>query len=131
MRADATQTIKPAAIIVTDQAVNEGHKPVPFVSMLLKELYYLSPQGVFADIQRAAGFGNRDPWSRTRQAASCLNSGVKDRRFLIIRHLAYGGNITTYVGVRNHWTTTVNDQLAFTKMKPATLHPTYGVSESI
>tara|TARA_R110001583_G_scaffold185418_1_gene345442 strand:+ start:689 stop:952 length:264 start_codon:yes stop_codon:yes gene_type:complete len=42
------------------------------------------------------------PWSSTRQAASCLNSDVKDRRFLVIRHLAYGGNITTYVGVRNH-----------------------------
>ncbi|WP_242674498.1 T6SS phospholipase effector Tle1-like catalytic domain-containing protein, partial [Marinobacter halodurans] len=43
----------------------------------------------------------------TRLAASCLNSGVKERRFLVIRHLVYGGDLTTYVGVRNHWTTTV------------------------
>jgi hypothetical protein len=66
MRADVTQTIKPAAIIVTDQAVNEGRRLVPFVSMPLRELYYLSPQVVFADIQRAAGFGNRDPRLSTR-----------------------------------------------------------------
>jgi hypothetical protein len=31
-----------------------------------------------------------------------LNSGEKERRFLVIRHLVYGGDITTYVGVRNH-----------------------------
>ncbi|MGQ7245620.1 site-specific integrase, partial [Salinicola sp. V024] len=42
----------------------------------------------------------------TTQAASCLNSGVKDRRFLLIRHLANGGKITTYADVRCHWTTT-------------------------
>lgn len=34
--------------------------------------------------------------------ASCLNSGEKERRFLVIRHLVYGDDLTTYVGVRNH-----------------------------
>ncbi|MDG5501666.1 hypothetical protein, partial [Marinobacter sp. BGYM27] len=48
-----------------------------------------------------------------RLAASCLNSGEKERRFLVIRHLVYGGDITTYVGVRNHWTTTSHSFCAF------------------